>query len=256
MTDADLHQSLSPQTRAIGARLRLMAAHPFLWALLAVWIGSVSVVAGGPWWLWLLVPLGLGGQMLVEYLIHRFIFHLPPPRAQWAFDLLYLCHYGHHDFPTNTKLFFVPWWFGTPMFAVGFLVNWAGASVLGLPDPRLVALAIVGIGHVTTFMGYEWYHMTAHLNVRKFSAERAVTERHRVHHFKDFSKTYHVSHGGQVIDRALGTALSAEEKEQLERSEFIRTLGMKPDDPRLVSARLRFGPKMGLTDQQIASAAR
>ena len=98
--------------------------------------------------------------------------------------------------------------------------------------------------------------MTAHLNIRKFMPEVAVTRRHNIHHFKDLGHNYHVSWGGQIIDRAMGTEIDPDTRDHLSRSEFIRTLGMKPDDPRLISARQTFAEKLGLTERQIKNAQR
>ena len=71
--------------------------------LVAVAVGLAILVTQGPWWIWLFAVLGIPTQMLNEYSLHRYIFHLPPPKRQWAFDLLYQAHYGHHDFPTKSN---------------------------------------------------------------------------------------------------------------------------------------------------------
>ena len=193
-------------------------------------------------------------QLLNEYSIHRFLFHWPAPTKQWQFDLLYQVHYGHHDFPTNKTLFFVPVWFAIPMLCMNFLALWAALSfitTLALP----IAAIVVLVGGVSTFLGYAWFHMTAHLNVPKIWVERHVTTLHNQHHFRDFSKWFHVSPGGQIIDRAMGTAIDREALKSQQRMEFIRTMGLRPDDPRLVSARLRFAGKYGLSAAEIEWAA-
>ena len=249
--------SLSPATRAIGVRFRLLYSHLSIWIMSAILIAAM--VYSISYWHWGLLPLmvaGVAGQMSTEYNIHRYIFHLPPPKNQTAFNLLYLCHYGHHDFPTNPKLFFVPIWFMLPVLIAGFLIYWGIFAALGFETAFVMAVAFVFVGHVVTFLGYEWYHMTAHLNIRKFMPEVAVTRRHNIHHFKDFGHNYHVSWGGQIIDRAMGTEIDPDTRDHLSRSEFIRTLGMKPDDPRLISARQTFAEKLGLTERQIKNAQR
>jgi len=119
-----------------------------------------------------------------------------------------------------------------------------------------LAAAIVLVGGVGTFLGYEWFHMTAHLPVPKTWVERHVTTLHNQHHFRDFSKWFHVSPGGEVIDRAMGTAIPRETLRNQQRIEFIRTLGMKPDDLRLVESRRRFARKYDLTPAEIERAAR
>ena len=83
---------------------------------------------------------------------------------------------------------------------------------------------------------------------------RRVTRLHNQHHFRDFTKWFHVSPGGEIIDRAMGTDIDAASLKQQQRMEFIRTLGMQPDDPRLISARRRFAPKYGLSEKEIAQA--
>ncbi|SDF95459.1 hypothetical protein [Sulfitobacter delicatus] len=83
-----------------------------------------------------------------------------------------------------------------------------------------------------------------------------MTRLHNQHHFRDFNKWFHVSPGGAIIDRAMGTDIDAEALKQQQRVAFIRTLGMQPDDSRLVAARAKFAPKYGLTEAEITRAAR
>ncbi|MCK5500150.1 MAG: fatty acid hydroxylase, partial [Tritonibacter mobilis] len=143
-----------------------------------------------------------------------------------------------------------------PMLAVNFALIY-GLVWLVLPLHALtLAAAIVLVGGVATFLGYEWFHMTAHLTVSKTRVERHVTQLHNQHHFRDFSKWFHVSPGGEVIDRAMGTAIDREALKKQQRVEFIRTLGMTPDDPRLVAARKRFANRYQLSADDIARACR
>lgn len=236
-------------------RLGIMFRHPSV-VLMALACGlAFLALLRAPTWVWFLVPLGVLAQLLNEYNLHRYVFHLKPPRRQWAFDLLYQAHYGHHDFPTNHRLFFVPIWVALPMLLGNFALLWAVLAWLGAPEAMWIAVAIVPAGGVLTFLGYEWFHMTAHLNVPKSALERHVTRLHNQHHFRDFSKWFHVSPGGQIIDRVMGTDIDREALKAQQRIEFIRTLGMRPDDPRLVAARVRFAPIYGLSAREIARAA-
>ncbi|SEQ46211.1 sterol desaturase family protein [Thalassovita taeanensis] len=237
-------------------RLKLMFSHVGVLAMgFAALVGIAILIAQAPWWAWLLIPLGFAAQMLNEYNLHRFVFHLPPPKRQWAFNLLYRAHYGHHDFPTNHGLFFVPVWVAWPVLAFNFCMVWAVAALLGLPAAFHIAVAIVLVGGVLMFMGYEWFHMTSHLNIPKTKVERYVTTLHNQHHFRDFSKWFHVSPGGEVIDRTMGTSIDREALKTQQRVEFIRTLGLRPDDPRLVAARTQFAAKYGLSQDEVARAA-
>lgn len=237
-------------------RLAMMFQHNAVRAMAAVLVlAALWLAVSGPGWAWGFVILGIPAQMLNEYALHRYIFHLPPPRRQWAFDLLYQAHYGHHDFPTNHGLFFVPIWVAVPVLCTSFAVVW-GALALVAPNHALpIAVAIVPVGGIATFLGYEWFHMTAHLNLPKTAIERHVTTLHNQHHFRDFSRWFHVSPGGEVIDRAMGTAINREALKSQQRAAFIRTLGMRPDDPRLLAARQRFAPKYGISAAEVARAA-
>ena len=180
---------------------------------------------------------------------------MTPPHRQWLFDLLYLAHYGHHDVPQAERLFFVPVWFAVPVAALNFALVWAIAAALGFADAWIYAVAIVLVGGVATFLGYEWFHMTAHLSGRKTRAERHVTELHAQHHFRDFTKWYHVSPGGEVIDRMMGTAIDRAALRRQQREEFMTTLGLRPDDRRLVAARARFADRIGLGPEHLARLA-
>jgi hypothetical protein len=237
-------------------RLRLLFSHFTLWIMaIAVVLGAVIVANDGRLWLWALVPFGIGGQMLNEYILHRFVFHLPAPQNQKYFDLLYRAHYGHHDFPTNFDMMFVPFFVMLPMLAVNFALFLGLFGLMGIASPTAPAAAVVLVGGALTFIAYEWFHATAHLNIPTTAIERHVAKLHNQHHFRDFSKWYHVTAGGEVLDRAFGTAITREALKQQQRIEFIRTMGLRPDDPRLVSARNRFASKYGLTEAEIARAA-
>lgn len=238
-------------------RLSILFGHAGVIALTVLFgVGLVVMGVWGTWAAWALVPLGVAAQFMNEYNIHRHIFHLKPPRQQWAFDLLYLAHYGHHDFPQAHRLFFVPIWFAIPVAVLNFVVVWGLAMLFGFADAWLYSVAIVLVGGVATFLCYEWFHMTAHLSVPKTALERRVTELHAQHHFRDFRRWFHVSPGGAVIDRAMGTAIDRDALRQQARVEFITTLGLAPDDPRLLAARARFADRIGLTSDEIARAAR
>lgn len=238
-------------------RVRLLFAHNTIRLIAAVVLIGIGIVAlSGRPWLFALALLGVPLQMLNEYNLHRFIFHLPPPASQRGFDLLYRAHYGHHDFPTNPELFFAPMFVVAPVLLLSFAVTWGVLALIGVSWAFAGAAAIVCIGGGATFLAYEWFHATAHLPVSKTAIERHVTRLHGQHHFRSYQAWFHVTAGGEVIDRVMGTALSADQLKSQGRLEFIRTLGMRPDDPRLVAARQRFAARYGLSAEEITRAAR
>lgn len=238
-------------------RIRLIAGERSVQAMAAVMAGAMLWLAWqGPAWVWALVPLGALAQVVNEYGLHRHIFHMAPPRAQWAFDLMWRAHYGHHDFPANPRLFFAPMFVVMPVLAVNFLGLWGVLALAGVAAALPVAVAVVLVGGVATFIGYEWFHTTAHSQVRKGRIAQRLTRLHAQHHFRDYGRWFHVTPAGEVIDHLMGTAISREALAAQSRIEFITTLGLRPDDPRLMAARRRFARRYGLGDAEIARAAR
>jgi len=218
-------------------RLKLMFSHTSVQVMFGLWLlGWALVIGTGNARLLWLAPLGIIGQMLNEYSVHRYLFHWPAPRSQFWFDVLYRVHYGHHDFPNKPALFFVPVWFAVPMAMLHVTLAYVVLRLLGYENP------LIG-------------HMTAHTNVRKWAVERYVTRLHGMHHFRNYQRWFHVNPGGEVIDRIMGTAIPDEELKQKGRMQFLSTLGLKPDDPRLISARMRLGPQYNITEQDMTRAA-
>jgi hypothetical protein len=141
------------------------------------------------------------------------------------------------------------------VLGLNFGLVWGVAALLGLPAAFHISVAVVLVGGVGMFLAYEWFHMTSHLTIPKTKIERHVTTLHNQHHFRDFSKWFHVSPGGDVIDRMMHTAIDRDALKSKQRAEFIRTLGMRPDDARLIAARKTFAAKYGLSQDEITRAA-
>ncbi len=237
-------------------RLKLMFSHASVLLMLGLWLlGWGLLFATGNLHLLWLAPLGIIAQMLNEYSTHRYLFHWPAPQSRFWFDVLYRVHYGHHDFPNKTALFFVPVWFAVPVALINLGLAYGVMWLAGMAAPLIGATTFTFVGGITAFLFYEWFHMTAHTNVKKGALERHVTRLHGMHHFRDYQRWYHVNPGGFVIDRIMGTSIPNDEIKQKGRVEFLSTMGLRPDDPRLVSARKRLGPQYGITPEEIARAA-
>ena len=176
-----------------------------------------------------LLALGWALYLVEEHLIHRFIFHLPAPRQQFLFDLLYRLHYGHHDQDRHRHLLFTPLWFSLPATALT-------VGLVGLFLPPTGALITVLGGSGCAYLLFEWLHLVSHARIAKGRLGRHVTRRHARHHYIDYGHWYTVSPGGEAVDSALGASPS-----HAPVVENVRTCGLEPDDPRLVKSRLRFG---------------
>lgn len=231
--------------------LRVLLHMGGLHRLAPFWLVAVGLaVAFWSPWLVLAVAYGVLVQFLVEYVMHRFLFHREPPTEQSPFNALYRSHIGHHEFPTDPEFFTGDdhWYavrFGLVSTALHTLVLW---PFLGLGAAFVTAWVALFLGSVSAFAFYEYCHTIAHLNVAKGWFGRRVTREHMAHHYQDHHATFHVSFGMGWIDRLFGTAHDpATARARFDRDTML-SLGMDPEDLRLVTARKAYGlpPRPGM----------
>ena len=226
------------------ATLRVLMHMGSLQRLLPFWLVALAalVIWFSPWLL-LAVAYGIVLQFFVEYAMHRFLLHREPPTDQGIFNALYRSHIGHHEFPGDPEFFtggdhWYPVRFGLISTALHTLVLW---PLLGLADAALFASVALFLGSVSAFAFYEYCHTLAHLNVPKGRFGKTITHEHLRHHFNDHDSNYHVSFGMGWIDGLFGTTYDkGTARERFDR-DTILSLGMDPEDLRLVTARKAYG---------------
>ena len=224
--------------------LRVLLHMGSLQRLLPFWIiGIACLISWFSTILLIAVLYGLIVQFFVEYLMHRFLLHRAPPTEQSVFNELYRSHIGHHEFPKDPEFFtgdahWYPVKFGLKSVAVHMLVLW---PLVGFASAALMSIVAIFVGSILAFSFYEYCHTLAHLNVPKGWFGRRITQSHLAHHFQDHSANYHVSFGMGWIDRLFGTPLDREVAKARFDRETILSLGMDPDDLRLVTARKAYG---------------
>ncbi|MCF3972706.1 sterol desaturase family protein [Paracoccus salsus] len=194
-------------------------------------------------WLLLAVAYGIVAQFGVEYAMHRFLLHRPPPAEQGPFNELYRSHIGHHEFPAEAEFFTG----GDHWYAIRFGLISVGLHMLvllpfaGLGAAFLWSWVAVFVGSVAAFAFYEYCHTLAHLDVPKEWFGRQVTHAHLRHHFNDHETNFHVSFGTGWIDRLFGTAYDKDTARARFDRKTILSMGMDPEDLRLVTARKAYG---------------
>lgn len=239
--------------------LRVLMHMGSLQRLLPFWlVGMGLLIWGFSGWLVLAVVYGAVMQFFVEYVMHRFLFHTEPPTEQSPFNALYRTHIGHHEFPTEPEFFTGDdhWYavrFALTSLAIHSVILWPFVGFWAALNWSAVALFV---GSVSAFAFYEYCHTLAHLNVPKGWFGKKVTHEHLRHHFNDHESNFHVSFGMGWIDRLFGTTYAKETaKERFDR-ETILSLGMDPEDLRLVTARKAFGlPEKPSASPRSASGA-
>ena len=121
----------------------------------------------------LLIGLGVLSWELMEYGLHRFIFHYRA-RSEFGMKLLYAAHISHHDHPREKNRLFASLVLSLPIATVYFLSAWVITGSLHVASYLFTGLA-------AGYSCYEWLHFQAH------------HRRPRLRLFK-YLKTYHLLH--------------------------------------------------------------
>ena len=140
---------------------------------------------------------------LVEYLLHRFFFHLEPGETEFAQKAMFLVHGVHHDYPWDPDRLVIP---PSVSALLGFLLYWPTKWIVGAP---LHDAVFAGIG-----AGYLWYdigHYMWHNMKPRTAVGRYLRAYHLVHHFKTPNARYGVS--SPLWDYVFGTTREASESE-------------------------------------------
>ncbi|NMH73462.1 fatty acid hydroxylase family protein [Bacillus sp. RO2] len=143
--------------------------------------------------------------MFSEYLTHRFVFHLKPPKNPFLLKLLKRLHYDHHTHPNDLHLLFLPLWYSMPNLSVLALIFYLIAGSWGLTVAFTCGLMMM-------LFIYEWKHYVAHRPIKprtKFG--KWVKKTHILHHFKNENFWYGVS--TPFVDVLFGTLKNEKEVE-------------------------------------------
>ena len=150
--------------------MRLFWVYTPLLAAAVVW----NLREGTAPWLWAAaLAAGLAVWTLLEYLIHRYVFHRIAP------------HRLHHEQPTELRYLFAPLWLSLSFAAA----LWA---LLALATGSWRLAALVETGTVAGYLGYELLHVWIHSPRPGGRMLVALRRHHYYHHFADDTKCYGV----------------------------------------------------------------
>lgn len=141
----------------------------------------LSLVAGAATW------------TLVEYLLHRFVFHGSSPKALGAVE-----HRQHHARPD----YFAPWW-QKALAAVA--VTAAMLPAVAFAAGIAISLCFT-LGFIAMYLLYEVLHRRAHTHPPRGPYGRWRRRNHFAHHFADPRRAHGVT--SPVWDRVFGTRLA------------------------------------------------
>ena len=134
----------------------------------------------------LIAALVLGGLLiwtLVEYTMHRFVFHYEP-RSAWGKKLHFMMHGVHHDYPSDATRLVMP-----PLVSVPLAVLFYGLFCLlfGRAAPAVFAGLLIG------YLFYDMLHYATHHLPMKKGVWLFLKRYHLRHHFQDDHAGYGVS---------------------------------------------------------------
>lgn len=169
-----------------------------VWAPVALYFlyRSARDPALGGFSLLLLVATGVFAWTLLEYVLHRWVFHFPPnPASEFQRDFSFLIHGVHHDYPSDPDRLVMP-----PVVAAVLAVA-IGFPLRGLLGPVLFNPFFTGL-----LAGYLWYdltHYAVHHLPQRTAIGKAQKRNHLLHHFKSPAALYGVT--SPLWDHVFGT---------------------------------------------------
>jgi hypothetical protein len=200
-------------------------------ALAACALALAGRIYVGQWsWRDLVPPAALlAAQPFVEWVIHKYLLHLPPIQVRGRRIELYgsIQHRNHHLTPSDLDRVLLK-----PIEVLSFVVQIAITITLltlaiAIPTGApVLPLAITGVAFA--YLGlfrYEWSHFLIHTPyVPRTRWYRTIWRNHRLHHFKH--EGYWMGVSSNLGDRLLGTN---PDQRSVRKSPTARTLGVEGD---------------------------
>ena len=151
----------------------------------------------------LFVPLcyvsGVFLWTLVEYCLHRFLFHYEA-RTEWGKKVFYLFHGVHHAQPMCKSRLVMPLALSIPLAFIFFLLFDGVVGVLA-GRPQWVAPLFAGI--VSGYLAYDMLHYASHHFRLKSPVLKAIRKSHMQHHGATHDMRFGVS--SPLWDYVFGT---------------------------------------------------
>lgn len=137
---------------------------------LAIWVRGIApgIVVG-------LFLLGIFLWTLLEYVIHRYVFHYEP-KSDWGKRLHFMMHGVHHDYPNDASRLVMP-----PSVSIPLALFFYGIFLLifGRYTPPVFAGLVFG------YLCYDMIHYATHHFSMKNRVGQWLKRYHLLHHFKD-----------------------------------------------------------------------
>jgi len=153
------------------------------WHVIAIWVpfslfclyrAAQGLSLGGLAWHF---AVGLFTWTLLEYVLHRFVFHFEPdPASEFQKETSFLIHGIHHDYPWDGDRLVMP----PTVTALITLLLWFPFRALWGPGGNFAFFAGLVLGYVA----YDLVHYWLHHSTPKSAAGKWLRKYHLVHHFQ------------------------------------------------------------------------
>ena len=178
---------------------------PKLWMPVALYLPLAAILAGfslamdprPAWEIISLIALGLFSWTLIEYFLHRFVFHAVKLKEPWdqLASAFHLSH--HHAVVTGEPDVVITRPAGSLPFAILFFFLFA------LLSWSFSAAALIETGVFVGYLLYEATHYGAHHFHPRHRFLRYLKNYHLQHHFRDSSRSFGVT--SPIWDRIFKT---------------------------------------------------
>jgi len=166
-------------------------AHPWVTIAIYVPLGLLLTywslhLEARPWThvlLWIVI--GVFAWTLLEYILHRFIFHWTQVREPWRTFASGL-HIAHHRDVEAQDLILAP-----PL--IGFLLGPAEVLLFTILSGSLARGLLIEAGLFIGYFVYEWVHYHVHFGRARGPLMKYWKAYHLYHHFKDPKRSFGVT---------------------------------------------------------------
>jgi 4-hydroxysphinganine ceramide fatty acyl 2-hydroxylase len=145
---------------------------------LSLWQRKLSILAVGGLFL-----LGILLWTLLEYLIHRYIFHYEPT-SHLGKQLHYIVHGVHHDYPNDARRLVMPPSISVPLAVLFYILFFL---IFGRLAPGVFAGLVFG------YVCYDMLHYATHHFPMKRGLWLWLKQYHLRHHYKDDDAGFGIS---------------------------------------------------------------
>jgi len=147
------------------------------------------------WGIALLLGSGFFTWSVIEYGLHRFVFHYHA-RSAFGRKILYQAHLSHHEDPANSDRIFSSLLLSTPVAAAYWLLAWAATGSWAIASWLFIGMA-------AGYFCYEWLHFQCHHGRSRFGPIRYLKKYHLLHHYKTPELRFGVT--SPLLDVVFGT---------------------------------------------------